>query len=57
MMCFSKKIDGVLLRCLEQEESEKVLVELHSGDAGGHFGGETTAHKVLRAWVLLAHVV
>jgi hypothetical protein len=37
-----------LLRCLEQEESEKVLAELHSGNAGGHFGGETTTHKVLR---------
>jgi hypothetical protein len=25
-----------------------VLDELHSGDAGGHFGGDTTTHKVLR---------
>jgi hypothetical protein len=45
---FRKKIDGVLLRCLEKDESEKVLNELHSCNAGGHFGGETTAHKVLR---------
>jgi hypothetical protein len=33
---------------LENEESEKVLSELHVGEAGGHFGGDTTAHKVLR---------
>jgi hypothetical protein len=46
---FRKKFDGFFLRCLEKEESEKVLVELHSGDVGGHFGGDTTAHKVLRA--------
>jgi hypothetical protein len=26
-----------------------VLVELHAGDDGGHFGGDTTSHKVLRA--------
>jgi hypothetical protein len=26
-----------------------VLAELHSGDVGGHFGGDTTSKKVLRA--------
>jgi hypothetical protein len=46
---FQKNFDGVFLRCLEKEESEKVLAELHSGDVGGHFGGDTTSHKVLRA--------
>jgi hypothetical protein len=46
---FQKNFDGVFLRCLEKEESEKVLVELHSDDVGGHFGGDTTTHKVLRA--------
>jgi hypothetical protein len=45
---FRKNFDGVFLRCLEKEESEKVLSELHAGEAGGHFGGDTTAHKVLR---------
>jgi hypothetical protein len=45
---FRKNFDGVFLRCLEKEESERVLAELHSGDVGGHFGGDTTAHKVLR---------
>jgi hypothetical protein len=46
---FRKNFDGVFLRCLEKEESEKVLAELHSGDADGHFGGDKTTHKVLRA--------
>jgi hypothetical protein len=44
------------MRCLEKDEAEKVLLELHVGEAGGHFGGDTTAHKVLRAgyyWPML----
>jgi hypothetical protein len=45
---FRQNFDGVLMRCLEKDEAEKVLLELHAGKAGGHFGGDTTAHKVLR---------
>jgi hypothetical protein len=44
------------MRCLEKDKAEKFLLELHSGEAGGHFGGDTTAHKVLRAgyyWPIL----
>jgi hypothetical protein len=52
---FRKNFDGVLLRCLEREESEKVLAELHSGDVGGHFGGDTTTHKVLRLGTIGPH--
>jgi hypothetical protein len=37
------------MRCLEKDEAEKVLLELHAGEDGGNFGGHTTAHKVLRA--------
>jgi hypothetical protein len=43
-----QNFDGVLMRCLEKDEAEKVLLELHAGEAGGNFGGDTTAHKVLR---------
>lgn len=46
---FRKNYDGVLLRCLEKDDAEKVLKDLHDGPAGGHFSGDTTAHKVLRA--------
>jgi len=45
---FRQNFDGVLMHCLEKDEAEKVLLELHAGEAGGHFGGDTTAHKVLR---------
>jgi ribonuclease HI/transposase InsO family protein len=60
---FRQSFDGVLMRCLEKDEAEKVLLELHAGEAGGHFGGDTTAHKVLRVgyyWPTLfkdAHVL
>jgi hypothetical protein len=46
---FRQNFDGVLMRCLEKDEAEKVFLELHAGEAGGHFGGDTTTHKVLRA--------
>ena len=38
----------MLLRCLEKEEALKVLSSLHEGPAGGHFGAEVTANKILR---------
>ena len=45
---FRKNYDGVLLRCLQKEDAKKVMTELHDGPAGGHFSGDTTAHKILR---------
>jgi hypothetical protein len=46
---FHQNFDGILMRCLEKDEAENVLLELHASEAGGHFGGDTTTHKVLRA--------
>ena len=46
---FRMNYESVLLRCLDKSEVEKVLQELHDGPAGGHFGGDTTAHKILHA--------
>jgi hypothetical protein len=43
-----KHYDGVFLRCLEKRDAEKVLFDLHDGPIGGHYGGDTTAHKILR---------
>jgi hypothetical protein len=45
---FRVNYDGVLLRCLKREDADKVLKETHDGHAGGHFAGNTTAHKILR---------
>eukprot|EP00253_Pinus_taeda_P012820 PITA_12820 len=46
---FKKNYDSVLLRCLEKAEAQKVLQELHDGPAGGHFGADTTSHKIIHA--------
>jgi hypothetical protein len=32
-----------------KDEVDKVLFDLHDGPVGGHFGGDTTAHKILHA--------
>jgi hypothetical protein len=44
---FHQNCDGVLMHCLEKDEAEKVLLELHAEEAGGNFRGDTTTHKVL----------
>ena len=44
-----KHNNQVFLRCLEAHELEKVLKYLHDGPAGGHFAGNTIAHKVMQA--------
>jgi len=46
---FKRNYDSILLRCLEKYEAQKVLQELQDGTVGGHFGGETTAHKIIHA--------
>eukprot|EP00253_Pinus_taeda_P019223 PITA_19223 len=46
---FRINYDSVLLRCLEESEAKFFLQELHDGPAGGHYVGDTTAHKILRA--------
>ena len=45
---FQQNYDKVLLRCLEKDDAEHVLIELHDGLAGDHFSGKSITHKVLR---------
>jgi hypothetical protein len=49
LVLFWVNYDGVLLRCLEREDAEKGLKELHDGPVSGNFAGNTTTHKILRA--------
>ena len=44
---FRKNYDSILLRCLDKIEAEKVMRELCDRPARGHFGGNTTTHKIL----------
>ena len=46
---FRKYYNDVFLRCVEKYDADKILVELHDGPTGGHFGGETSTHKILHA--------
>lgn len=41
--------DGVWLRCLEKDVANHVLKEMCDDPVGGHDGGETIVHKILRA--------
>jgi len=43
---FKRNCYFVLLRCLEKLEAQKISLELHDGPTSGHFGGNTTAHKI-----------
>ena len=45
---FITNYDGVLLRCLERQDVDNVLKDMHDGPVGGHFSGDTIAHKVMR---------
>jgi hypothetical protein len=45
---FRKNYDHILLRCLEKTDAKKVIQELHNGPTRGHFGGDTTTHKIPR---------
>ena len=48
-LLFINNYIDVFLRCVEKYDVDKLLVELHDGPVGGHFGGEIMAHKILRA--------
>ena len=41
--------DEVLRRCVMPHEKEAIIREAHSGTAGGHFAGKSTAKKILAA--------
>ncbi|XP_057760463.1 uncharacterized protein LOC130980839 [Arachis stenosperma] len=48
---FKKCSDGVLRRCVSEEEGREVLWNCHSSSYGGHFGGDRTAAKVLQSGI------
>jgi len=40
--------DGVILRCVDNVESKKLVDEFHGRFCGGHFDAKNTTHKILR---------
>jgi len=41
--------DGVLLKCVDENQAKDILNDIHHGVCGGHYPAYTTSHKVLRA--------
>ncbi len=55
---FRRDFNGTLLRCIEEEQAERMIKELHDGPDGGHFSARTTTMKIMRAsyyWPSLFH--
>ena len=45
---YRRGLDGTLLRCLENEESDQALVDIHEGIYGGQSNGLAMAQRLLR---------
>jgi hypothetical protein len=45
---FWRDPNGVLLRCVDEEEAKQVLIDLHKGVCGGHHHWKATTFKILR---------
>ena len=43
-----RDMQGVLLKCIDESESEKILRDMHEGVCGGHYMAKTIAHKILK---------
>jgi hypothetical protein len=51
-----KNVDGVILRCVNQQEAKKLMEELHSGFCGGHFVAHYNPQDFKR-WLLLVESI
>ena len=48
-LLFKQCADGMIRRCVPEDEMESILHHCHSTDYGGHFGSTRTAMKVLQS--------
>ena len=49
-------MQGVLLKCVDEIESKKILRDMHEGVCRGHYMAKNTTHKICRAsfwWIAL----
>ena len=44
-----RDMGGVLLKCVDEIEAEKILRAIHEGVCGDHYILKTIAHRILRA--------
>jgi hypothetical protein len=45
---FRRNYDDILLRCVDENQTPKLMREFHEGICGGHFAPTSTAHKIIR---------
>ncbi|XP_065007570.1 uncharacterized protein LOC135638385 [Musa acuminata AAA Group] len=45
---YKRSFSQPLLQCLEPDEAQAVLIEVHEGICGEHIAGRTLAYKILR---------
>ncbi|XP_077231996.1 uncharacterized protein LOC143866938 [Tasmannia lanceolata] len=45
---YKRSFEGRLLRCLDKEEAQHAIRELHSGLCGGHVNSQMLAKKIIR---------
>ena len=45
---YRRALNGILLRCLNRDEAEKVMEEIHAGVCGPHMSGHVLAKKIVR---------
>jgi hypothetical protein len=39
----------ILLKCVDEEESQRIMIEMHAGACGGHLYWKSTTNKILKA--------
>ena len=47
-MLYKRGFTAPYLRCLDSEEADYVMREIHEGICGNHSGGRALAHKIIR---------
>jgi transposase InsO family protein len=45
---YKRTFDGLLLRCLDEKEAQRVIQEVHEGSCASHPSGHNMARKILR---------
>ena len=50
---YKKSKDQMLLRCVDADDANKIVHEIHEGVCGTHASGHVMARQIMRARVLL----
>lgn len=46
---YKQNYNSILLRCMNKEEANQIIMEVHEGSFGTHASGHTMVKKILRA--------